>query len=115
MHHVCTSTLAHIYEYIFLQVGFYYVSLDSFSLNSIQSHLGACGLQASLSLALGACSGLAALVGTCVSHGTAPQEKMCHLSVLIGFGTRHEFWNESTTSTEVPLCVTNIFLTVHRC
>ena len=42
-----------------------------------------------------------------MSHDTAPQDnKMLHHSphsVLIGFGTCHEFQNELMTSTSVPL------------
>ena len=49
--------------------------------------------------ALGTCSGLAAFAGTCTSHDTAPQEKMLHHLVPVGFGTRHRF----RMTTEVPL------------
>ena len=40
---------------------------------------------------------------TCMSHNADLQEKMLHGSVLIGVGTRHEFQNELTTSTEALL------------
>ena len=51
----------------------------------------------------GACLGLVALARTCVSHEAALPEKRLHRSVLVGFGTRHEFRNELTMSPEVPL------------
>ena len=38
-----------------------------------------------------------------MSHDASLQDKMLHPSVRISAGTRHEFWNELTTSTEVPL------------
>ena len=49
------------------------------------------------------CSGLVTLARTCISHYAAPQAKMLHRSVLVGFGTHHKFGKELTTSTEVPL------------
>ena len=54
-------------------------------------------------LALCACSRLITLARTCMSHQAAPQEKMLHPSVLIGFGTRHELRNDLMMRTEVPL------------
>ena len=47
------------------------------------------------------CSGLIVLVRSHVSH-EALQEKMLHCSVLVSFGTHHEFQNKLTMSTEVP-------------
>ena len=53
----------------------------------------------------GACLGLIALAGTCMGHAAVPQEEMLHLSGGLGFGTRHEYQNE-LTSTEVPRYIT---------
>ena len=38
-----------------------------------------------------------------MSHGATLQEKTLHRSVLIGFGSCHEFRNKLMTSVEVPL------------
>ena len=43
--------------------------------------------------ALGA-SGLTASARTCMSHNAAPQDKVLHHFVLLGFGIRHEFRNK---------------------
>ena len=57
--------------------------------------------------ALSTCLGLIALARTCTSHAAAPQEKMLHSSVFIGFGTHHEFRNEFMMSSRVPLYMQN--------
>ena len=54
-----------------------------------QSCLGTCWLQNS-SNPLSACSGPVAFARTCMSHNTAPQERILHHLVLVGFGTGHK-------------------------
>lgn len=55
--------------------------------------------------AVGTCLGLLALARTRGITVVCPQEKTTHPSVLVGFGTCHEFWNGLTMSAEVPLCL----------
>ena len=57
--------------------------------------------------ALGACSGLIIFAKICMSH-TALQEKLLHWSVVIGFGTSHNFWSKLMT-TMVPLCYEQLY------
>ena len=45
-----------------------------------------------------------------MSRNAALQEKVLHLSVLVGLGTCHKGWSNLTMSTEVPLTVLTKYL-----